>query len=275
VIWPVSEILSQSSNVGAIKLAEGVGKEKLYEALRSFGFGQKTSIDFPNEAGGTVGGAGRLGLLVTGLDPDRSGCGRHAAPDAGCLQRDRQRGRVRGAKLVGAMVDGDGTRHATADDPGRRVISQSTSDKMNVMLRSVVKQGTERPRPFPANTSAGKTGTAKIPQPGGYQDARASRTTTSTFRRLSSRPKLPPCRSSSRSPIPARRILRRTVAAPAFAKIGAAALRSFGVVPPTLDLAQGWCGDRRRDHRDGGSRSGASATSAVTPQRSTGPRHSA
>ncbi|MHC4215119.1 MAG: penicillin-binding protein [Planctomycetota bacterium] len=48
------EVLKFSSNIGAAKLAESVGKKDLYKMVRRFGFGDKTGIDFPGEAGGCI-----------------------------------------------------------------------------------------------------------------------------------------------------------------------------------------------------------------------------
>jgi cell division protein FtsI (penicillin-binding protein 3) len=50
----LKEILEFSSNVGAIKLGQRVGEERLYSALRTFGFGSRTGIDLPAEAVGIL-----------------------------------------------------------------------------------------------------------------------------------------------------------------------------------------------------------------------------
>ena len=47
-------ILKRSSNVGAVKVGLRLGRERLYEALRRFGFGQKTKIELPGEQGGLI-----------------------------------------------------------------------------------------------------------------------------------------------------------------------------------------------------------------------------
>ena len=46
----VTEILAQSSNVGAVTLGLEVGKTRLVEMIRRFGFTEKLGIDFPGEA---------------------------------------------------------------------------------------------------------------------------------------------------------------------------------------------------------------------------------
>ena len=43
----VHDIIKYSSNIGSIKIAEKLGKEKFYQYIRSFGFGSKTGIDLP------------------------------------------------------------------------------------------------------------------------------------------------------------------------------------------------------------------------------------
>jgi len=48
------EILARSSNIGMAKIGQRLGKEKLYDGLRRFGFGKKTGIDLPGEAAGLL-----------------------------------------------------------------------------------------------------------------------------------------------------------------------------------------------------------------------------
>ena len=50
----VPDILKYSSNIGAAKIAQKMGKEKFYDYIQKFGFGDKTGIDLPGEAAGLV-----------------------------------------------------------------------------------------------------------------------------------------------------------------------------------------------------------------------------
>src|SRR5258705_1496331 len=50
----VSEILSKSSDVGAIKIAMRLGAPKFYEYIRAFGFGQQTGVELPGESKGLL-----------------------------------------------------------------------------------------------------------------------------------------------------------------------------------------------------------------------------
>jgi len=50
----VRDILKYSSNIGAVKIAQKLGKEKFYQYIDNFGFGSKTGIDLPGESPGLV-----------------------------------------------------------------------------------------------------------------------------------------------------------------------------------------------------------------------------
>lgn len=53
-ILSVRDIIKVSSNIGAYKVGNVVGKDRLYASLRKFGIGQKTGIDFPGEVNGII-----------------------------------------------------------------------------------------------------------------------------------------------------------------------------------------------------------------------------
>jgi cell division protein FtsI (penicillin-binding protein 3) len=48
------EIIKYSSNIGAVKISEVLGKEKFYQYIQEFGFGSKTGIDLPGESPGIL-----------------------------------------------------------------------------------------------------------------------------------------------------------------------------------------------------------------------------
>jgi cell division protein FtsI (penicillin-binding protein 3) len=50
----VRDILKYSSNIGSVKIAQKMGKEKFYQYIDNFGFGTKTGIDLPGESPGLV-----------------------------------------------------------------------------------------------------------------------------------------------------------------------------------------------------------------------------
>src|SRR3979411_511950 len=48
----VADILAESSDVGAIKVALRLGEDRFYKYIRAFGFGQQTGIELPGETRG-------------------------------------------------------------------------------------------------------------------------------------------------------------------------------------------------------------------------------
>jgi cell division protein FtsI/penicillin-binding protein 2 len=50
----VTQIIAKSSNIGAVKLGLGLGQEKFYTLVRSFGFGTRTGISLPSETRGIL-----------------------------------------------------------------------------------------------------------------------------------------------------------------------------------------------------------------------------
>ncbi len=48
------DIISKSSNIGSIKIAQQVGEKTFYDYMKKFGFGEKSGIDLPGEAGGQL-----------------------------------------------------------------------------------------------------------------------------------------------------------------------------------------------------------------------------
>src|SRR5438046_6711362 len=50
----VQDILVKSSNIGAAKLALGLGDQKFYEYIRRFGFGERSGVELPGEINGMI-----------------------------------------------------------------------------------------------------------------------------------------------------------------------------------------------------------------------------
>ena len=69
-------VLRESSNICAAKIGEKLGKEKLIEGLRAFGFGEKTQVGLPGEARGALGDPRRMPQIA--LDTTSFGQGMSA-----------------------------------------------------------------------------------------------------------------------------------------------------------------------------------------------------
>jgi cell division protein FtsI/penicillin-binding protein 2 len=163
----VAQILSQSSNVGTVTLAQMLARSRVESWIAKFGFGKQTGIDAPGESrgllptywsGSTIGNVPiGQGIGVTGI---QMAAAYGAIANGGVLHKPR-------------LVERIGTEQQSTDK-GRRVISRTVSAQMMAMLRDVVSAegGTGALAALPGYTVAGKTGTAAKPVPGGYSTSR-------------------------------------------------------------------------------------------------------
>ncbi|MHB1477068.1 MAG: peptidoglycan D,D-transpeptidase FtsI family protein, partial [Coriobacteriia bacterium] len=55
VSWTLTDIVTQSSNVGAVKLGLALGEDGLYDYFSRFGLTEKTGVDYPGEVKGWLG----------------------------------------------------------------------------------------------------------------------------------------------------------------------------------------------------------------------------
>lgn len=167
----VSQILFQSSNVGVITLALGLGKERLASWIDRFGFGHRTGIDFPGESRGIVLPPERWSGSTIGNVPIGQGIAVTPMQMAAAYATIANRGVEVQPHLVD-RVEGEGARKAKR----RRVLSAETAKEMTAMLRQVVgnDQGTGQEAQVPGYSIAGKTGTAAKPDPvlGGYSTSK-------------------------------------------------------------------------------------------------------
>lgn len=60
----LAQVLAVSSNICSAKIGLSLGADRLYEALRRFGFGEPTGLPFPGEASGTLRPRGRPWVQV-------------------------------------------------------------------------------------------------------------------------------------------------------------------------------------------------------------------
>jgi cell division protein FtsI (penicillin-binding protein 3) len=220
----VAQILSQSSNVGAITLAEKLRQHRLARWISRFGFGKPTGIDYPGESAGIVLPERDWSGSTIGNVP--IGQGIAVTP----IQMAAAYGAVanRGLWVQPHLVDhvGDGRSFLPKR---RRVVSRGIAAELMAMLKNVVAEGTGTEAVVPGYQVAGKTGTAAKPDPhGGYSDSRYVASFVGVV--PASRPRLVILVSVDE---PRGAIWGGVVAAPAFAQIARFDLQYLdGGVPP-------------------------------------------
>ena len=234
--YSVTRILTESSNIGTIKLAQMLGKERFDRYLRRFGFGERTTLKFPNEAAGILLHPNDYNGTSMGSIPIGQGIAITAVQMLQAYNVLANDGLYVPPKLVLATVGLDGESHPTPSVEPRRVVSEETAARMRDMLANVVAAGTGTRGGITGYTVAGKTGTARKPlATGGYQDAWGYHY-VATFAGFvpAERPELSIIVVIDE---PAGDIFGGTVAAPVFADLAQYGLRLFRIPPPLVKRA--------------------------------------
>ncbi len=163
-VLTVGGVLKRSSNVGAVKIARRLGRERLHEALRRFGFGDKTGIELPGEERGLVWPPRRWGEI--GLASMSFGYGMSVTPlqVAAAFAAMANGGIYNPPRLV-REVRGEGGKVLYLRRPeGRRVLSEKAARELLPMMGSVFDRGkdggTARSLVLDGFRAGGKTGTA-------------------------------------------------------------------------------------------------------------------
>jgi len=154
-------ILAQSSNLGAIRLAQGLGARRLESYFQRFGYGRGTGLGFPGESAGNLPATQRW---VTSLPTMAIGQGLSVTPLQlaqvyATLAND---GLLVDPRLVSGWIDHNGETHPAQDPRRRRILPAEVASGLRDMLTSVVSSpdGTGVAAKIPGFTVAGKTGTA-------------------------------------------------------------------------------------------------------------------
>ncbi len=219
----VAQILAQSSNVGAITIAEKLGPTELMNWIGKFGFGKPTGIDFPGESegqvlpldewsGSTIGNVPiGQGIAVT---PIQVAAAYAAIANGGVWVQPHLVDRVGGRVLK--------------DFKRRRVVTPAVDTALKTMLTGVVDEhgATGNEAQIPGYSVAGKTGTAQVPGAHGY--------TTGQY--VASFVGMVPVKNPQLLVLvvvddPTKNIFGGVVAAPAFAQIAKFDLQYLGVAP--------------------------------------------
>ncbi len=161
----VSGIIKHSSNIGAVKVSQRLGREKMYATFKRFGFGARSGIELPGEQVGMLRGWEKwrdiefatmsygYGLTITPLQ---------LAAAVAAIGND---GLYRAPRIVESITAADGAPIALAhDSEARAVITPKTAAEVRAMMASVFERGKEggtgKDIVVPGFRCGGKTGTA-------------------------------------------------------------------------------------------------------------------
>lgn len=169
-------ILQVSSNIGAAKVAQRLGRERLQDTFERFGFGERTNLGLPSEGKGRVPfPKAEVSLATQAFGQGLTATAVQVAAAFGALANG---GVLMKPYLVSTVVDHDGV-VLLENKPTvvRRVVSEKSARRVVAMLESVVEPGGTATRArMDEYRVAGKTGTAQKADPvaKGYSDERVA-----------------------------------------------------------------------------------------------------
>lgn len=160
------QILAYSSNIGFAKISQRIGKDKMYQYIRQFGFNTTTGIDLPGEARGLL----REPSKWSGLSLPTISFGQEIGVTA-----------IQMINAYSAIFNGGNLMEPTVIETiksprgeilygpekrvVRRVVSEDAAAQLRQMMIGVVENGTGAMAKVPFYSVGGKTGTAQKRDP--------------------------------------------------------------------------------------------------------------
>ncbi len=167
----VTQVLVQSLNVGASTISTMMGPNDFYSRMDDFGFGRQTGIDLEAEAFGTLYVPGDEFWSESMLGTNAFGQGMAVTPLQllTAFNAVANGGLMMQPHVVREIRDGDRVYVSQPSSLGRP-ISPETARIVTDMLVTTVRDGIDQAS-VDGYTIAGKSGTAEIPSPVGYESS--------------------------------------------------------------------------------------------------------
>ena len=240
-----ADVIVKSSNVGAIKVGLRLGPQRLGTYVERFGFGRRSSPDFPGESRGIVWDPAKL--TESALASVAMGYQVAVTPlqMAAAVSAIANGGELIEPRIVRAVIAG-GQRTPVPRKVVRRTVSPRTAALLTDLMEQVVERGTGTRARIPGFTVAGKTGTAQKVVNGRYS---TSDYNASFVGFVPSRQPAYVIVVVIDSPHGPNLYYGGSVAAPVFQRIAQAGLRLSGV-PPSINPAPPVLVARQQDTRE-------------------------
>jgi len=162
------QVLKLSDNVGAAKIGLLLGRQRLYEAFKRYGFGTPTGVDIAGEASGVVwnpDGPNATGDLTAAQNAFGQGLSVTAIQLVAGYCAIANGGTLVTPHVIAGWTGADGVYHSTDVQQGERVMREETANTMVRLLTEAVDDGRAQPAAIPGYSIAGKTGTAEVAGP--------------------------------------------------------------------------------------------------------------
>lgn len=235
----VRQIVTLSSNIGTMRIAEKIGTKVLNEYHQSFGFGRQTGIGVPNETRGTLKPWDKLQGSEKATVAYGYGLSVSLLQLVAAMNTLANSGTYIAPSVIASTTDASGVVHPAEAPMTRRVVSPETATTMADLLTDVVCKGTAKAAQIPGLSVAGKTGTAyKLQANGKYaSDDGRTRSYFSSFVGYfpAANPQLTILVSIDEPDANSNERFGGTAAAPLFKRIALTALQRLDITPVAGD----------------------------------------
>lgn len=164
------QVVENSCNPGFVNLGLKLGKEKLFNYIKDYGFGQKTGIDLIGEENGIIFNLEKVGNVELATTAFGQGISVTPIQQVRAVSASVNGGTLYKPYILKSIVDSNTntTVLEAKSESIRQVISKETSDLVRFALESVVANGTGRNAYIENYRVGGKTGTAQKVDKGHY-----------------------------------------------------------------------------------------------------------
>jgi cell division protein FtsI (penicillin-binding protein 3) len=169
--WTLAGVLRYSSNVGTIMIARDVPASSRHEYMLRFGFGKPSEVGFEGETSGVLNDYKDWDGVTNFTTTFGQGLSVSPVQLTSAYQALANGGVRLNPILVAGCQDENGELTSIPKSTATQVVSAQTAKDVVLMLEKVVEDGAiGRVTSVPGYRSAGKTGTAEIPEGAGYGD---------------------------------------------------------------------------------------------------------
>lgn len=164
------QVVENSCNPGFVNLGLKLGKEKLFEYIKNFGFGEKTKVDLNGESKGILFNMDRVGPVELATTAFGQGVSVTPIQQITAVSAAINGGVLYKPYIVKSLNEPETNAVIKENKPTivRQVITQESSNTVKYALESVVQNGTGRNAFIEGYRVGGKTGTAQKVKDGHY-----------------------------------------------------------------------------------------------------------
>ena len=164
------EVVENSCNPGFVELGNRLGKDKLFDYIKNFGFGSKTGIDLAGESTGIMFKMDRVGPVEAATTAFGQGVSVTPIQQVTAVSAAVNGGILYTPYIAKELIDSTTGKVVMSKKPQakRRVISEETSKEVRRALESVVAKGSGGGAFVEDYRVGGKTGTAQKAENGRY-----------------------------------------------------------------------------------------------------------